>query len=57
MVIGILIVVTGSMEPSINIKEMIVIKEQKDYKIGDIVTYKDNNNNFVTHRIVNIMRK
>lgn len=40
------------MEPTINIKEMIIIKEQSDYKIGDIVTYKDFNNNLVTHRIV-----
>ena len=50
--IGALIVVTGSMEPTINIKEMIIIKEQKNYKIGDIVTYTDDNQNLVTHRIV-----
>lgn len=49
---GALIVVTGSMEPTINIKELVIIKEQKEYNVRDIVTYKDTNNNFVTHRIV-----
>ena len=52
MGIGALIVVTGSMEPTINIKEMIIIKEERDYAIGDIITYNDKNNNLVTHRIV-----
>ena len=50
--IGTLVVVTGSMEPTINIKEMIIIKEQNDYKVGDIVTYKDSKGKLVTHRIV-----
>lgn len=40
------------MEPTINIKEMIIIKEQNDYKVGDIVTYKDSKGKLVTHRIV-----
>lgn len=49
---GSLIVVTGSMEPTIHIKELIVIKEENDYNINDIVTYRDSENNLVTHRIV-----
>ena len=49
---GALIVVTGSMEPTINIKELVIIKEQKEYNVRDIVTYRDINNNLVTHRIV-----
>lgn len=52
MDIGALIVVTGSMEPTINIKEMIIIKEQETYNVQDIVTYIDKNGNLVTHRIV-----
>lgn len=51
---GALIVVTGSMEPTIHIKELIIIKEQKHYAIGDIVTYRENDRNLVTHRIVNL---
>lgn len=49
-----LIVITGSMEPTIHIKELIIIQEQEKYKINDIVTYKNGENNFVTHRIVEI---
>ena len=41
------------MEPTINIKEMIIIKEQEKYDVRDIVTYRDKNNNLVTHRIIN----
>ena len=55
--IGCLLVVTGSMEPTINIKELVVIKEQKEYKVEDIVTYRDHSNHFVTHRIVSKVGK
>lgn len=47
-----LIVITGSMEPTIHMKELILIREMEGYRINDIVTYKDNENNFVTHRII-----
>lgn len=50
---AILVVLTGSMEPTIKSGEMIIIKEQTDYNIDDIVTYKEDRNFFVTHRIVN----
>lgn len=40
------------MEPTIHMKEFIIIKEMKDYKINDIVTYKNTDNNLVTHRII-----
>jgi len=46
-------VVTGSMEPEILIGDIILIKEQDDYKVNDIITfrYKDN---YITHRIIKI---
>lgn len=47
-----LIVVTGSMEPTIHMKEFILIKEMEEYEINDIVTYKNKENSFVTHRII-----
>lgn len=46
------IVTSGSMEPEIRSGELIVITEDKNYKKNDIVTYKDLDNSFVTHRIV-----
>lgn len=50
---AILVVLTGSMEPTIKSGEMIIIKEQIDYNVDDIVTYKEDRNFFVTHRIIN----
>ena len=44
---------TGSMESTFSIGDNIIVKESKDYKVGDIVTYK-NNNVYVTHRIIKI---
>ena len=39
--IGSLIVITDSMKPTINSKEMIIIREQSEYSKNDIITYKD----------------
>ena len=51
---GILIVVSGSMEPTIASKEMIIIKEQTEYIKGDVITYKDDTGVLITHRIIDI---
>ena len=51
---SILKVISGSMEPTIKIDDYIIIRSIKDYKINDIVTYKDKNSNLVTHRIISI---
>lgn len=40
------------MEPTIHIKELLVIREMENYNVNDIVTYRDNENNLVTHRII-----
>lgn len=52
-----LVVMTGSMEPTIEGKELIVIDKKEKYNKGDIVTYKDDDNFIVTHRIVDINDK
>lgn len=44
-------VVSGSMSPTINVGDMILIKESKNYDVGDIITFKEDDS-FVTHRIV-----
>lgn len=51
---GILIVLSGSMNPTIQKYELILIKEQKDYKLSDIVTYLNEDDILITHRIVEI---
>ncbi len=52
---AILEVVSGSMEPTIKIGDLIVIDlDDRGYIIGDIVTYYDEFHTFVTHRIVDV---
>ncbi len=47
------IVLTGSMEPTIHVNDMIIVKSQDVYNEGDIVTYiPENNGTPVTHRII-----
>ncbi len=51
-------VISGSMEPTILVGDLIIIdtKEQK-YQTGDIITFYDIDGSFVTHRIVSINEK
>lgn len=46
-------VVSGSMADTININDLVVIKVGEKYKVGDIVTYR-HENDFITHRIIKI---
>jgi len=50
---SVLVVISGSMEPNISVDDLIIIKEQDDYTIDDVVTYKSANS-LVTHRIIRI---
>lgn len=45
------IVVTGSMADTININDLVLIKNHEEYNINDIIMFR-RNNNFITHRIV-----
>ena len=44
---------SGSMEPTLKVNDLIIIKEQKNYKKDDIVTFVDGNT-YVTHRVVSV---
>lgn len=46
-------VVTGSMAPTININDAIIVKTTSNIKINDIITYKSGND-FITHRVMDI---
>ena len=51
-------VISGSMEPTIKIGDLIVIdKNSQDYAQGDIVTFTDVNGSFVTHRIKKVQKE
>ena len=49
---AILIVLTDSMEPTIKGNELVLIKEEKEYSLNDIVTYRDYDNVLITHRMI-----
>ncbi len=52
---AVLEVVSGSMEPTIQIGDLIIIDtNEKNYQENDIVTFYDTNDSFVTHRILSI---
>lgn len=52
---SVLEVVSGSMEPTIMVGDLIVIDTDcEEYQKGDIITFRDVNGSFVTHRIVEI---
>lgn len=44
-------VATGSMMPTLNIGDYILVGKESDYDVGDIVTYKVSDS-YITHRIV-----
>lgn len=46
------VVISGSMSDTIEVNDYIVCRAQRTYKVGDIVTYINENDNLITHRIV-----
>ena len=44
-------ILSGSMEPSLSINDLIIVKEKDSYNVGDIVVF-ENGNILTTHRII-----
>lgn len=44
-------VLSGSMEPEFSPGDMLLIKRQQEYEVGDVVTYEEQGS-FITHRII-----
>ena len=45
------VVISGSMEPEIQVNDLVIVHEEESYKVGDVITY-ENGSSVVTHRIV-----
>ena len=43
---------SNSMSPEFEKGDIIFIKKQENYEIGDIITYQTKDNNLVTHRVI-----
>ena len=50
---GIAVVLSGSMEPTLQIDDLIIVRQAEDYAVGDIVVYQTNRE-LIVHRIVTI---
>ncbi len=50
---GLSAVLTGSMEPEISAGDLLIVREEGEYKVGDVVVYQ-NGNTPVVHRILDI---
>ena len=48
-----IIVVSGSMEPAVQVGDLLVIREQDRYEDGDIITYRSEQS-LITHRIISV---
>lgn len=46
-------IVSGSMEPTLNVKDLILVQKTSNIKENDIITYMDNKD-FITHRVIKI---
>ena len=51
--IGAAVVLSGSMEPSLGIDDLIIVKAQDDYLVDDVVVYQSGNS-LIVHRIISI---
>ena len=51
--IGMAVVLSGSMEPVLSIDDLIVVKNDNNFRVGDVIVYQ-NNNRLVVHRIITI---
>ena len=51
--LGMAVVMTGSMEDSISVNDLVVIYQTNDYHVGDVITFQGNSYP-ITHRIVSI---
>lgn len=47
-------IIGDSMEPMFSKTDFVVYQEQNEYEVGDVVLYRDESNNLVTHKLTRI---
>ncbi|MDA1061261.1 MAG: signal peptidase I [bacterium] len=50
----VLMVQSGSMEPTIMTGDVIVVKKSQEYSVGDVISFTDDHSRKVTHRIASV---
>ena len=51
--VGAAIVLSGSMEPTLSVNDLVIVKEQDSYQVDDIVVYQERNH-MVIHRVISV---
>lgn len=51
--VGMSVVLSGSMEPTLSVNDLVIVREADGYEIGDIVVYQDGSS-LVIHKIISI---
>ena len=49
------IIVSGSMEPNLNIGDIVIVRETLDIKVGDVISFRENME-IITHRVSDIQK-
>lgn len=52
--VGIAIVMSGSMEPTLSVNDLVIIQKNDRYEVGDIVVFQDRDGSSVIHKIISI---
>ena len=48
------IILSGSMEPTLSVDDLVIVKKAEEIEPGDIVAYYDENGNKVMHRVIDV---
>ena len=51
--VGLSVVLSGSMEPTLSVNDLVVVREADSYEVGDVVVYQDGSS-LVVHRIISV---
>ncbi|MBQ7346368.1 MAG: signal peptidase I [Clostridia bacterium] len=52
--VGVAIVMSGSMEPTLSVNDLVIIQKNDSYEVGDIVVFQDHDGSSVIHKIISI---
>ena len=47
-----MVISSGSMEPAISVGDLILVRRQPAYRVGEVVTYRLPDGAYITHRII-----
>lgn len=51
--IGSSVVLSGSMEPTLSVNDLVIVRQQENYAVGDVVVYQSGDN-LIIHRIIEL---